>query len=539
MTRAALYARYSSDLQSITSIEDQMRLCRERAAREGWQVSAEYDDPAISGSHIENRPGIQRLLADARAGRFDLVLTEAIDRLARDQEHIAWLYKRLRHAGVKIVTLADGEVSAIHIGLKGTMAALFLEDLAAKVKRGQRGQVERGRAAGGLAYGYRVVRRFGADGRPETGLREIDPDQAGIVRRIFAEFLLGLSPRQIAARLNTEGVPGPRGGAWNQSTIHGARGRGRGILHNEIYVGRVTYGRASFAKDPDSGRRREVKSRAAEWVTRAAPALRVVDDETWQRVQRMKAAKGNYPPTKARRPKRLLSGLVTCGACGAAYIVVDSHRMGCSGRKEARGCTTARNIRIDVLERETLDGLRRTLLAPAAITAYVRQYHEVRKKLQDGERRDGRSLARRIADIEGRIQRLVKAIAAGTDTPAMHKELLAAEAELAGAQQRRQDEDQVIDLTPNLPDLYRRQVAALAEELQAPELRPRAIALLRDLIDRLVLHTGPGRRFSLEMHGHLAGIARFARGEEPRSTLVPKVLLSLAEGGGFEPPIGI
>jgi site-specific DNA recombinase len=440
MTRAALYARYSSDLQSITSIEDQLRVCRERAAREGWQVSAAYDDPAISGAHIENRPGIQRLLADARAGRFDLVLTEAIDRLARDQEHIAWLYKRLRHAGVKIVTLADGEISAIHIGLKGTMAALFLEDLAAKVKRGQRGQVERGRAAGGLAYGYRVVRRFGADGRPETGLREIDPAQAAIVRRIFAEYVAGASSRMIAAGLNRDRVAGPRGGAWNQSTINGARGRGRGILHNELYVGRVTYGRASFAKDPDTGRRREVKSAAGEVLTKDAPELRIVDQDLWDRAQRLKALHAHLSAPKARRPKRLLSGLVACGCCGSPYIVIDSSRMGCAGRKEARGCAAGRYVRIDVLEREVLAGLQRHLLAPEAISAYVREYHRLRKESQAAERRDGRSVERRAAELATRIGRLVKAIGDGTDSPALRRELLAAEAELAGLEQRRQDE---------------------------------------------------------------------------------------------------
>ena len=93
--RAAVYARYSTDLQSAASIEDQVRLCKERVAREGWTLVATYNDRGKSGASTL-RPGYQRLLEDARNGCFDVVVAEALDRLSRDQEDIAALYKRLR-----------------------------------------------------------------------------------------------------------------------------------------------------------------------------------------------------------------------------------------------------------------------------------------------------------------------------------------------------------------------------------------------------------------------------------------------------------
>ena len=95
MTRVALYARYSSDNQRDASIEDQLRQCRERAVREGWTIVETYSDRAISGASLI-RAGIQSLLADAQAGRFDMVLSEALDRISRDQEDIAGIFKRLR-----------------------------------------------------------------------------------------------------------------------------------------------------------------------------------------------------------------------------------------------------------------------------------------------------------------------------------------------------------------------------------------------------------------------------------------------------------
>lgn len=137
MTRAAFYARYSSDNQRAASIEDQLRPCRERGEREGWQVVENHTDAAISGASMILRPGIKTLLADAQDGRFDVVLAEALDMLSRDQEDIAALFKRLRLADVRIVTSSEGTVDELHVDLKGTMNAHFLlRDLAAKIRRG-------------------------------------------------------------------------------------------------------------------------------------------------------------------------------------------------------------------------------------------------------------------------------------------------------------------------------------------------------------------------------------------------------------------
>ena len=105
--RAAIYARYSSDMQSEASIEDQVRLCRERIEADGWDLVQTYSDRAISGASML-RPGLQGLIEDAMSAKFDVVVAEALDRLSRDQADIAALHKRLSFAGVRIVTLADG-----------------------------------------------------------------------------------------------------------------------------------------------------------------------------------------------------------------------------------------------------------------------------------------------------------------------------------------------------------------------------------------------------------------------------------------------
>ena len=167
MTRVALYARYSSDNQRDASIEDQLRLCREHAEHQGWHVIESYADHATSGANLL-RPGVQRLLADASASKFDVILAESLDRLSRDQEDTAAIFKRLAFAGIKIITLSEGEISELHVGLKGTMNALYLKDLADKTRRGLRGRVEAGKSGGGNSYGYQIVHALGAHGELDS-----------------------------------------------------------------------------------------------------------------------------------------------------------------------------------------------------------------------------------------------------------------------------------------------------------------------------------------------------------------------------------
>ncbi len=153
-------------------------------------------------------------------------MAEALDRISRDQEDIAGIYKRMRYADVKMLTLSEGEISELHVGLKGTMNALFLKDLADKTRRGQRGRVEAGKSGGGNSYGYDVVKRFDANGEPIRGDRTINEAQAEVVRRIFRDYAAGKSAKTIAFALNKAGIAAPSGGDWGFSTINGNPKRG-------------------------------------------------------------------------------------------------------------------------------------------------------------------------------------------------------------------------------------------------------------------------------------------------------------------------
>ena len=287
--RAAIYARFSTDMQSDASIEDQIRSCRDYAARQGLEVVETYSDRAMSGASLM-RSGVQKLMRDARSGAFDVVISEGLDRLSRNQADIAQIHQSLAFADVMIETVAEGLISEMHIGLKGTMNALFLKDLAQKTHRGLKGRALSGKSAGGITYGYRALTRLDAGGVLIRGEREIDADQAAVVRRIFQEYAKGVSPKKIAEALNVDRIPGPQGGRWGGSTINGNRERGTGILNNELYIGRQIWNRLRYVKDPETGKRVSRLNPESDWVITGIPELQIIEDDLWQKVRARQGA---------------------------------------------------------------------------------------------------------------------------------------------------------------------------------------------------------------------------------------------------------
>jgi site-specific DNA recombinase len=515
--RALIYARYSTTLQSGASIEDQVRICRERAISEGWEVAGVHSDAAISGG-VRDRPGLNALLEQLAGGAGDVVLAESIDRLSRDLEDMASIFKRVGFAGARIVTLSEGEVSILHTGLKGTMAQLFREDLADKTRRGQVGRVIAGFNPGGLAFGYRRVARFDDRGEPVHGLREIDEDQAAIVRRIFAEFVGGRSPREIAGRLNAEGLPGPSGGKWSAASINGDRVRGNGILQNDLYRGQLVFNRTRRTYHPDSRKKRIQVRPRAQWIERAAPELRIVDDRLWAAVSARRARFDGTRAEQQRRPKRLLSGLVRCGCCGGSYIVIGAEKWGCGNRRQRGDCSNGRTIQTHMLERRVLAGLQEQLLAPDVVAGVVREYHLASQARQHEEEKARRGAERRRGGASQRVDRLLRAVTeGGSEFAEIRDALVRARAELASIETEIANcsAGAVIALHPGIADEYRRCVAGLRELLADPD-EDRVYAArqqIRSLIDQVVVspaQSGPGTSIALE--GRLAAILGLAGG---------------------------
>jgi len=548
--RAVIYARYSSDLQRDASIEDQVRLCRARIEAEGWMLSATYTDRAQSGAS-RLRPGYQSLLEDARKGQFDVVVAEALDRLSRDQEDVASLYKQLSFASVKLTTIAEGEISELHVGLKGTMNALFLKDLGQKVRRGLEGRVRQGRSGGGRCYGYQVALEHDARGEPIRGGRQINQAEAAIVHRIFAEFAAGNSPKAIARRLNADNIPGPFGKVWRDTTIRGHHDRRTGILRNDLYAGQLVWNKQHYVKEPTTLKRLARPNPQSQWIVEEVPELRVIDGELWSRVQARLEAIHESPAVQAiratqfwkhRRAQHVLTGKVFCGVCDSPAAAVGRDYLACGRARHDRACSNTQGIRRHMLEGVILDALRQKLMAPDLVKEFADAFiKEVNQQSREQEHEIGRK-HRELADVSRNLDGLVDAIASGLRGASLQQRL--DELERRKVELQHELNSAVAPpplLHPNLAEIYRDRVARLHEAFTDETTRTEATDLLRGLIDRVLLHPGEhGPEF--ELVGDIAAMVEItlpkngnAARERAAVSETFRRSVKVVAGRGFEP----
>jgi len=547
--KVALYARYSSENQRDASIEDQLRLCRLHAERQGWTVVDSYSDRAISGASLL-RPGIQELIQDAQRGGFAIVLAEAMDRLSRDQEDIAGLFKRMTFAGVRIVTLSEGDVSHLHVGLKGTMNALFLKDLADKTRRGQRGRVEKGKTGGGLCYGYDVVRSIGADGQPVTGERRINEAEAEVIRRVFQDYAAGKSSRTIAFALNADGLSGPQGRAWGPSTIHGNVQRRNGLLNNELYIGRLVWNRQRFLKDPDSGKRIARLNPESEWIIQEVPELRIVNDALWGAVRdrqsslkmSLREATAN-PMVERRRPKHLFAGLARCASCGGGYTMISNVLLGCATSRNKGTCENRVNIRRDALEASVLNGLRDHLMDPSLFKEFCDEFTREVNRLRMEAGASLNAARSELPKIERQIRGIIEAIKDGLYQPSMKVEMERLEAKKSKIEQMLAEADEPAPLLhPSLAEIYRTKITSLADALAREDTREEAAEVVRSLVSAIELTPEYGK-LAITLRGDLAAMLSFAAltktpgapGGAAGCSSALWAQSSLVAGTGFEP----
>ncbi len=552
--RAAIYARYSTDLQSVTSITDQIRLCRKIATDNGWNVVEIFTDDAISGgTHL--RPGFQKLQQAAQNGDFDIIVSEALDRLSRDQEHSAGLYKQMCFLDIDIFTKLEGKINEMHIGLGGTMNALFLKNLGQKTHRGLEGRVEAGKSGGGRSFGYTVDRQPLADGTFTTGELVICPEEAAVVRRIFADYDKGLSTRAIAMALNAEGIPAPRSGkgsgTWSFSTISGNWKRGTGILNNELYNGERVWNRQRYIKDPNTGKRQARLNPETEWVRKEVPDLRLIEADMWQRVKQRQGViratlsdaqqtNDSNPLARAKRTKHLFSGLLKCGCCGGSYTLMNKTKYGCASARNKGTCDNRKLIKRESVEERILYGLKSKLMHPEMLKEFVVEYHREWKRLNSKSSSARTSIERELKQLGGQIDKIVEAITAGMFHPSMKTkmdDLEARKAELENKLSALPEQDPIV-LHPALAETYRAKIAALSDSLNDEASRSEASELLRGLVSEVRLHPDESADDGhvIELYGELAAILELSAPKNDNTRRVTGGLsVQVVAGVGFEP----
>jgi site-specific DNA recombinase len=507
MKRAAIYARYSSDLQADRSVDDQIALCQEVCERNGFTVVAVFDDRGISGSSVVNRPGFQSLMQAAQVHAFDVVVAEDIDRISRDQADYHTARKRLEFLGIAIHS-AHGAVNRIDGSLRALMSELFIENLAGHVRRGMQGVIREGRHAGGKAYGYRTT---GA-----RGVLEIDPMQAAIVRRIFEDYLSGDTPREIAVALNRDGASPPRGAVWNASTINGSAQRANGILHNELYAGCLIWNRVRMVKDPATGKRISRPNPKAEWRRADAEHLRIISDQHFTAAQLRRQTRGPNTST-GRKPKRMLSGLLRCGACGAGMSKKDMDngrpRLVCTRAYESGACDNRRKYYLDDVERRVIAGLRQRIGTRAAVAHYIKTYNAEMHRASSARIAARSQMEARLASAQRELDRTVTALVRGaiTDTEAdAHLPKLRAERDrLAMELASIEEPAKVVAIHPAAVDAYLSDLERLDVLINSDlaEGDDGLARLIRNLLTTVTVMPAPaGTLPDIRIAGHLASL---------------------------------
>ena len=556
MKRCAIYARFSTEMQRATSLEDQIRNCRKFAAQMGWEVLDQhvYQDTALSGFGVEHRPAYQRLVAAAvtAAPPFTVILVDDLSRLSRDLVETLKLYRRLKRDGVELVAVADGiqtshQMAKLQITIKGLVNELYLDDLRDKTHRGLTGRALKGRSTGGRLFGYRT--RPGTEGAEWV----VFEPEAAIVRRIFSMYADGLSLKAIAVKLNAEGLAfpakatrrGPERLGWAVSTIHT-------ILANEKYAGRWVWNKTMFLKDPETGKRTPVARPKDDWVVEERPDLAIVDGEFSARVQtRLRAVREAYGATnQQKRPRgqapevyspHLLSGLMRCARCGARITIQSSQRKKngtvyrygryrCSFHvtKGPAVCTNTMSIPQPVLEAKLLAKFQ-AALSPDMIDYLVVATNELLRQLHGTTPAEIQTLTQERREVERQLSNLVEFVAKGdVSSPRLRDEIRARELRLAELDQqldrlrtaarpvaKQIDRAWVDAQIQSLSELLSRDPVGARQQIQkhVEDLR---VAPAPDVGDRVVRITGQAK-----VDGLLGG-------EEA-------VRLQLVAGAGFEP----
>ncbi len=314
-----------------------------------------------------------------------------------------------------------------------------------------------------------------------------------------------------------------------------------GILHNELYIGRMVWNKLRYLKDPDTGKRVSRQNPASEWVITQVPALRIVDDELWQAVQaryagvqkKWTAAEPAKRFNQFVRPKYLFTGLTKCGECGAGFVVYYRDRLGCFGTRERGTCTNTLTISRQEVEARVLAALQEKLLRKDFFEEFCREFTKEMNRLRMEQRASLGGAKRELERVNRDIKEVIQAIKDGFAGPDLKAEWNGLQERKTALQTQLETADEPPPLLhPSMADLYRSKVEELAAALQRDDTRLEASESLRGLINSIVL-TPRGGQLGIELKGNLA--AMLTAVQSPSRAFGParaSANLAVAFGGG-------
>ncbi len=307
--RVAAYARVSLDKDAMLhSLAAQVSYYKGLIQRKPeWEYAGVYADEGLTGTK-ENRPEFQRLLADCRAGKIDMVIVKSISRLARNTVTMLATVRELKRLGIDVLFEKENIHSMSGDGeLMLSILASFAQEESLSVSENCKWRIRKNFAAGEsnsfLMYGYRV----------RSGEYEIIPEEGEIVRQIFEWYLDGTGTGHIAIMLNAKQVKPCRGTSWNRTTI-------MSILRNEKYTGNMLL-QKTFISDHLTKAKKMNRGELPQYYVEGSHEA-IIDQATFDRVQEELKRRAELYETRNSVVKdhNPLAQKITCGLCGKHFI---------------------------------------------------------------------------------------------------------------------------------------------------------------------------------------------------------------------------
>lgn len=307
--RVAAYARVSLDKDAMLhSLAAQISYYKGLIQRKpDWEYAGVYADEGLTGTK-ENRPEFQRLLADCRAGKIDLVIVKSISRLARNTVTMLATVRELKALGIDVLFEKENIHSMSGDGeLMLSILASFAQEESLSVSENCKWRIRRDFAAGeGNSfdmYGYKI----------RGGEYEIVPEEADVVRQIYSWYLDGVGTGRIAIMLNAMQIPPCRGSLWNRTTI-------MSVLRNEKYTGNILL-QKTFISDHLTKKKRVNRGELPQYYVEDSHEA-IIDKATFDRVQEELKRRAEQYETASSVVKEHnpLAQKITCGLCGKHFI---------------------------------------------------------------------------------------------------------------------------------------------------------------------------------------------------------------------------
>ena len=398
---AVVYARFSSHSQGEQSIEGQLSEAYKYATAHGYTIVHEYVDRAKSG-RSDNREQFQQMLKDTAKKQFDVIILWKVDRFGRNREEITLNKYKCKKNGVRVEYVAETipntpEGVILESVLEG-FAEYYSLQLSQNIRRGQAESAEKCQSTGGnrpMGYLTGPDKRF-----------ILDPDTAPTVKMIFDMYAAGSTVTEIITHLNSLGLRNRRGKAFTNNSLYA-------VLKNEKYTGVYLY------KDKR--------------IEGGMP--RIVDDDTFWKVQEMLKINKRAPAHKWSKAEYLLTDKLFCGKCGSGMIGESGtsktgakhNYYSCSKKKRFRECDK-KSIRQAIVEElvinATIDLLKDDELLEFLIEN-TWQYYQA----QDESQEELNALHRELEQTEKAISNLITAIEAGILNDATKKRMAELEAQ--------------------------------------------------------------------------------------------------------------